>query len=370
MKISNIKVNKILDSRGEETIEVEIFSEDLKTSASIPSGKSVGSYEAKVLDFETIQKNLENFLKDVKNSFFSSSKEFDEFLIERAGKNKENLGANFTLGCSLAFSRLIAKTKNKELYEYLKEEYGFSQEKTFANLMINVIGGGVHSHNNLDFQEYWLVSKDGFNEKTLKRILEILKILEKKLPKPLGKNDESAFVTNFSDNYEAILYLKEFNDFDLGLDIASNQIQKMVNWQMVYEKLKVLEVKYLEDPFKEDEFEYFANLRKEGFKVIGDDLTVTNSERLKVALEKDSLDGVIVKPNQIGTIYETFEFARLAKENNLFTIFSHRSGETTDDWLIDLGVAFNTQFFKIGVPRGGERVIKYNRLMNLFYNNK
>jgi enolase len=151
----------------------------------------------------------------------------------------------------------------------------------------------------------------------------------------------------------------------IGADIAANQITKLVNWKRIYEKLKLLDVKYLEDPFKEDEFENFANLRKQGFKVIGDDLTVTNIERLKIALEKNSIDGVIVKPNQVGTILETFEFVKLAKENNLFTIFSHRSGETNDHWLIDLGIAFKADFFKIGPPLQGERVAKYNRLREI-----
>jgi GxxExxY protein len=153
--------------------------------------------------------------------------------------------------------------------------------------------------------------------------------------------------------------------FQLGADIAANQINKNLNWDEVYAKLKDLEVIYLEDPFKEDEFENFAKLRKHGFKVIGDDLTVTNVERLKIALEKNSVDGVIVKPNQVGTILETFEFVKLAKENNLFTIFSHRSGETNDHWLIDLGIAFKADFFKIGPPVQGERVAKYNRLREI-----
>jgi enolase len=200
----------------------------------------------------------------------------------------------------------------------------------------------------------------------LAKILNIINKLEEKLPKPLGRNDEGAFCTNFSDNYEPFLFLKELkDDFELGADIAANQINKNLNWDEVYAKLKDLEVIYLEDPFKEDEFENFAKLRKEGFKVIGDDLTVTNVERLKIALEKNSVDGVIVKPNQVGTILETFEFVKLAKENNLFTIFSHRSGETNDHWLIDLGIAFKADFFKIGPPLQGERVAKYNRLREI-----
>jgi GxxExxY protein len=645
MKIEDIKVNKILDSRGEWTIEVEIISDGIKEKASIPSGKSKGSYEAISLSYEEIQNNLKQILNEVKNIDFRTSKEFDQFLIERAGKNKEKLGANFTLGASITFARVLAKKEGLELWEYLEKEYlpelndridytriarpnklpkssdrifgqnsgnSFGQDSgsknTFGHnsgnifgqhsgnlpgLVLNIIGGGVHSFNNLDFQEYWLTAdlrglqrgltridktrinheldelntnefainsynsiRDKF-EILLAKILNIINKLEEKLPKPLGRNDEGAFCTNFSDNYEPFVYLKEFvynypnkrpnklpelndriestqikrpnnipklnerisNDeklvlkdlsyklmhilfdvhnklgtsfkeeqyknaiadylnklglkferekeisadfkgliikglrvdfiienkiilevkskplltkedlrqvlrylkslnlplailvnfkkkkleykriinpaiadyfknekleelfgqysgssfgpdsgnitFELGADIAANQINKNLNWDEVYAKLKDLEVIYLEDPFKEDEFENFANLRKHGFKVIGDDLTVTNVERLKIALEKNSVDGVIVKPNQVGTILETFKFVKLAKENNLFTIFSHRSGETNDHWLIDLGIAFKADFFKIGPPLQGERVAKYNRLREI-----
>jgi enolase len=369
-------VRRILDSRGEETIEVEILSEGLKERASVPMGKSSGKHEAICLDCEKIEKNLPEFLGNIKNLDLKNSKDFDNFLIEGAGKNKEKLGANFTLGASIAFARALAKREGLELWEYLTEEYTKQHENItkqheklyVPGLVLNIIGGGVHSFNNLDFQEYWLVSKsslDRFNE-LLAKILNIINKLEEKLPKPLGRNDEGAFCTNFSDNYEPFVYLKEFkDDFELGADIAANQITKLVNWKRIYEKLKLLDVKYLEDPFKEDEFENFANLRKQGFKVIGDDLTVTNIERLKIALEKNSVDGVIVKPNQVGTILETFEFVKLAKENNLFTIFSHRSGETNDHWLIDLGIAFKADFFKIGPPLQGERVAKYNRLREI-----
>ena len=440
MKIEDIKINKILDSRGEWTIEVEILSEELREKASIPSGKSKGSYEAISLSYDEVQKNLESFLKDVKNLDFKNSEEFDKFLIDRAGKNKEKLGANFTLGASIAFARILAKKEGLELWEYLRKEYlpelhdridstritrpnnntcpnenrinypnngpnnniypnkdskfGPNSGNTFGpdsdnnnsfgqnsgkipGLIINLIGGGVHSNNNLDFQEYWLTTdKHGFEtdlygyfDKLLTEILNIINKLEEELPKPLGRNDEGAFCANFSDNYQPFLFLKKIkNNFELGADIAANQITKLVNWRNIYKKLKLLDVKYLEDPFKENEFEYFANLRKEGFKIIGDDLTVTNVERLKIALGKNSVDGVIVKPNQVGTILETFEFTKMAKENNLFTIFSHRSGETNDHWLIDLGIAFFADFFKIGPPVQGERVSKYNRLLEILKN--
>ncbi|GIW67625.1 MAG: enolase [Candidatus Parcubacteria bacterium] len=428
MKINDIKVNKILDSRGEWTIEVEIESEGIKEKASIPSGKSIGSHEVVCLDCEKIKKNLSEFLKDIKNKDFQNLNELDEFLIERAGKNKEKLGGNFTLGVSISFARALAKSKNLELFEYLKNEstrINKDESTRMLRLILNIIGGGVHSFNNLDFQEYWLITqhyteltqnlrKNSFNaayfELLIAKIISIINQIEKKLPKPLGRNDEGAFCTNFSDNYEPFLYLKEVTSnlsgyepdnlpglqpdklpgfkpdtdnlpgykpdlsgnhpgnnfyFELGADIAANQITNIVNWKNVYRKLKILGVKYLEDPYKENEFEKFAELRKEGFKVIGDDLTVTNIERLKIALEKNSVDGVIVKPNQIGTITETFNFVKLAKENNLFTIFSHRSGETNDNWLIDLGIAFGADYFKIGVPLQGERVVKYNRLLEI-----
>ncbi|GIW66982.1 MAG: hypothetical protein KatS3mg095_0880 [Candidatus Parcubacteria bacterium] len=452
MKIDNIKVNKILDSRGEWTIEVEVESEGIKEKASIPSGKSVSSHEVVCLDCDKIEKNLDEFLRDIKDKDFKGLQELDYFLIERAGKNKEILGGNFTLGVSIAFGRILAKNKNLELFEYLNSESTrignestrignestrIGNESTrmdkneFARipgLVINIIGGGVHSFNNLDFQEYWLVTQksteltqNSQNKTELTRnsqknsessassasvlyssasleiliaeIINIINQIEKKLPRPLGRNDEGAFCTNFSDNYEPFLYLSNIRAnsspkirensssnirtnsspkirenlfFELGADIAANQITKLVNWKNIYRKLKLLDVKYLEDPFKEDEFEKFAELRKEGFKVIGDDLTATNIERLKIALEKNSIDGVIVKPNQIGTITETFNFVKLAKENNLFTIFSHRSGETNDHWIIDIGIAFDADYFKIGVPLQGERVTKYNRLLEIF----
>ncbi|MEM5811850.1 MAG: hypothetical protein QXG91_03895 [Candidatus Aenigmatarchaeota archaeon] len=388
MKIENIQVNKILDSRGEWTIEVEIEIEGVKEKASIPSGKSVGSHEAICLDCEKIEKNLPEFLKEIKNFDFSTSQEFDNFLIERAGKNKERLGANFVLGCSISFARILAKKSNLDLCEYLKGEYlktitennvrissrESSQEFATENnvrisqrFIVNIIGGGVHSFNNLDFQEYWLVSQEEFSEKLIADVLSVINNIEKILPRPLGRNDEGAFCTNFSDNYEPFIYLNQFKEnFELGTDIAANQIKNLVNWKSIYEKLKILNVIYLEDPYKEDEFEKFAELKKEGFKVVGDDLTVTNFERLKIAIEKDSVNGVIVKPNQIGTIKETFEFVKLAKENNLFTIFSHRSGETNDNWIIDLGIAFEADYFKIGVPLQGERVAKWNRLFEIF----
>jgi enolase len=382
MKIEDIKVNKILDSRGEWTIGVEIISDGIKEKASVPSGKSKGSYEAISLSYEEIQNNLKQILNEVKNIDFRTSKEFDQFLIERAGKNKEKLGANFTLGASIAFARVLAKKEGLELWDYLTEEYTKQHENEtkqhekfyVPGLVLNIIGGGIHSKNNLDFQEYWLITDKygfetdlcGYFDKLLAKILNIINKLEEKLPKPLGRNDEGAFCANFSDNYEPFLFLKELkDDFELGADIAANQINKNLNWNEVYVKLKDLEVIYLEDPFKEDEFENFANLRKHGFKVIGDDLTVTNVERLKIALDKNSVDGVIVKPNQVGTILETFEFVKLAKENDLFTIFSHRSGETNDHWLIDLGIAFKADFFKIGSPVQGERVAKYNRLREI-----
>jgi enolase len=242
MKIENIRVNKILDSRGEETIEVEILSEGLKEKASVPIGKSLGKHEAICLDCGKIEKNLPEFLENVKNFDFQTSKEFDNFLIERAGKNKEKLGANFTLGTSIAFARVLAKKEGLELWEYLTEEYtkqheniAKQHEKFYVpGLILNIIGGGVHSFNNLDFQEYWLtadlrgyntdergyfdtrINADfntdlcGYFDKLLAKIVNIINKLEEKLPKPLGRNDEGAFCTNFSDNYEPFLYLKEF----------------------------------------------------------------------------------------------------------------------------------------------------------------
>jgi enolase len=373
MKITNIKVKRILDSRGEETIELSLtLDEKYEGKASVPMGKSVGSHEAICLDCEKIEKNLPTFLEEAKKFDFQTQKELDQFLINYAGELKEKIGANFTLAVSISFARALAKSRNQELYEYLRNEFNFNSRENSGNLpklMINIIGGGVHSFNNLNFQEYWLVSKEGFSYELIGKILSIINQLERKLPKPLGRNEEGALCTNFENNLEPVKLLKEIasDTFDLGIDVAANQVDLTIDELFqIYQELKKLEVKYLEDPFKEDDFEFFQKLKeKSKIKLIGDDLTATNPERLKIALEKNSVDGVIVKPNQIGTILETFEFVKLAKENNLFTIFSHRSGETNDDWIIDLGIAFLTDFFKIGPPLQGERVVKYNRLLEI-----
>jgi len=373
MKITNIKIRRILDSRGEETIELSLtLNEKYEGKASVPMGKSVGSHEAICLDCEKIEKNLPTFLEEAKKFDFQNQKELDQFLINYAGERKEKIGANFTLAVSISFARALAQSKNQELYEYLREEYNFNSRENSVNLpklMINIIGGGVHSFNNLNFQEYWLVSKEGFSYELIAKILSTINQLERKLPKPLGRNEEGALCTNFENNLEPVKLLKEIvsDTFDLGIDVAANQVDLTIDKLFqIYQELEKLEVKYLEDPFKEDDFELFQKLReKSKIKLIGDDLTATNPERLKIALEKNSVDGVIVKPNQIGTILETFEFVKLAKESNLFTIFSHRSGETNDDWIIDLGIAFLADFFKIGPPLQGERVAKYNRLLEI-----
>jgi enolase len=373
MKITNIKVKRILDSRGEETIELSLtLDEKYEGKASVPMGKSVGSHEAICLDCEKIEKNLPTFLEEAKKFDFQIQKDLDQFLINYAGELKEKIGANFTLAVSISFARALAKSRNQELYEYLRNEFNFNSRENSGNLpklMINIIGGGVHSFNNLNFQEYWLVSKEGFSYELIGKILSIINQLERKLPKPLGRNEEGALCTNFENNLEPVKLLKEIvsENFDLGIDVAANQVDLTIDELFqIYQELEKLEVKYLEDPFKEDDFEFFQKLKeKSKIKLIGDDLTATNPERLKIVLEKNSVDGVIVKPNQIGTILETFEFVKLAKENNLFTIFSHRSGETNDDWIIDLGIAFSTDFFKIGPPLQGERVVKYNRLLEI-----
>jgi enolase len=374
MKITNIKVRKILDSRGEETIELSLtLDEKYEGKASVPMGKSVGSHEAICLDCEKIEKNLPTFLEEAKKFDFQAQKELDQFLINYAGERKEKIGANFTLAVSISFVRALAKSRNQELYEYLREEfypnYLSNNSNSIPKLMINIIGGGVHSFNNLDFQEYWLVSKEGFSYELIGKILSVINQLERKLPKPLGRNEEGALCTNFENNLEPVKLLKEIasDTFDLGIDVAANQVDLTIDELFqIYQELEKLDVKYLEDPFKEDDFEFFQKLKeKSKIKLIGDDLTATNPERLKIALEKKSIDGVIVKPNQIGTILETFEFIKLAKENNLFTIFSHRSGETNDDWIIDLGIAFSTDLFKIGPPLQGERVAKYNRFLEI-----
>ncbi len=380
IKIKLIRPEIILDSRQEKTIKVTIEdSHGLIGSASVPQGKSRGKFERDNLKpeeaFQKI-KELESFL--IKKNF-ETQEEFDYYLLELANQ------ANVILPLSLAFARIMALKKKIPLWQNLKEifqsEHKGEITKIKPRLFVNMIGGGLHAQNNLDFQEYLIIpkTKNAFEAWELsKKIYLVLGEYLKKRFKKLEFADEGNNATFLNDNEEPFLILKELlkklkleNEIDLGLDAAATNIshQTPENLFKIYLNLKEkYQIFYLEDPFSENDFENFAKIKKEigdNTLIVGDDLTVTNIERIDLAIKNKSLNGIIIKPNQIGNLTLTLKAIKKAKENNLAVIISHRSGETDDDFIADLSYGLGAEGLKAGAPLAKERLVKYQRLIEI-----
>jgi enolase 1/2/3 len=398
MILENIIVHKILDSRGEPTIEVEVVDENLNSFfAQIPSGKSTGKKEVVVLSFEEAENTLDTLIKkEIIHKNFSSIKEMDSFLISLDGTdNKSKLGGNLMLGISIAFARALAVKENKELWQILKEEFwgGLVSNKK-PLIFSNLINGGAHAGNNLDIQEYMVVAnpKDGTYTDCIKVLTDFYKklgnlLLEKYKLQELKMGDEGGYSLDFQNNFEPIKIMEDMiksedltDSFSLALDVAASNFYKENKYnfdgkQLSSDDLKQELFDYLtkskllmsiEDPFDEVDFNGFKEFNKESWVwVIGDDITVTNPQLVEKFSREKLINGVIIKPNQIGTVYETCQAIRSAQENSSKTIVSHRSGETKDTFIIHLAKAANVDAVKIGAP-ARERLIKFDELIRLY----
>jgi enolase len=419
MKIKNIHAREILDSNGYPTIstEIEVWSGE-KGKAEVPSGASTGKTEVVemrdqdparykgrgVLNaVETINTKLKDLLVDKE---FTSQREFDQMLIDADGTEfKEKLGGNTILSCSMAFARAVTNAFGLELYEYLAMTY-WDKEYDNKNFklptpQILVMEGAKHGNWATDIQEYMLVPNmetfETFSE-ALRASTEVFhsihEILDSKqysvglgleggyAPKELTSNEEA-----FEIILEAIKKAGfEINThFTLALDLASSEFfneekgvyhlkrgdkilsrEEIINLQE--EWISKYPISSIEDPLNEDDWEgwslYTQKLGKK-IMVVGDDLITTNTKRIKKALENKSINSVLVKLNQIGTVSETLDAIRTTVENNLKAVVSHRSGETNDDFIADLVVATPAQYCKFGAPSRGERIVKYNRLLDI-----
>ena len=443
MIISDANLKIILDSRGKETLSADIrgfthpnfriklgrASADLYGIASVPSGKSKGTHEAFVLEPKKAIEKFKEVEPQILNREFQSQEEFDNFLISLDGTpNKQNLGANLILALSLAWARLKAKSENLELFQYINQllrgstssqindniwEVEPRGDRTSLKLpkpIFNVIEGGVHAKNKLDFQEFQIIPevKDfgmalGLGQEFYRKLKEFL---EKKFGKEnVSLGDEAGFSTSFRDNEEVIEILAELivkykYPLRIGLDIAASQFYKdgyyLVNnkkysaEELLEYYLKLIEsynILSLEDPFYEEAFDSFASLTADLYRfqlintdnisinqpnqhqsalIITDDLTTTNPERLKIAIDKKAGNAILIKPNQIGTLTETLEVVKLAYENNWQVIVSHRSGETMDDFIADLAIGIAAWGIKAGAPAAPERLAKYERLLKIY----
>ena len=403
MKIQDITCHKILNSRGDWTIETTVVLDDGSIGEqTVPSGASKGEKEAVDIDAERAVATVTSVIKDALiGEDASEQRVLDEVLLKMDGtENKSNLGGNSILSVSLALAKATAKSLNKELYSYLSllytGHYKKSSELKFPTPVFNILNGGKHAQNNLSFQEFMVIPAITTEyDKALHMGVEIYHQLKENLVKDnlaTGVGDEGGFAPEGLTPAKAFEYISKSTgkyklgkDVFLGTDVAAGSFFESDKY-IIAEEEKTLTsdeladfyrnltqkypIKYLEDPFYENDYSAWeklnANLPNKTM-IVGDDLVVTNTKELKKALDKNLIDAVIVKPNQIGSLSETFDFIKLAQENNLQIIVSHRSGETSEDTFIaDLAVAVGAEFIKSGAPVRGERVAKYNRLLDIY----
>ena len=409
--ILNIKSRQVFDSRGFPTVEAEVYLEDGSFgSAIVPSGASTGTHEAHELRDnnqnylnKSVLKAVDNInkkiFKNLKGKSSYDQKELDRIMIDIDGtSNKSHLGANAILAVSIANCKAAAVSQKKEIFEYLNKTKNYS----LPYPMLNIINGGAHANNSLKIQEF-MIRPDGaknFSE-CLRMSFLIIQNLKKLLNKKkfsTGVGDEGGFAPSFKSDEHALDFIinaienSGFNpgkDVGLCLDVAANEIysngfynikeNKKVNSNDLikyYEKLtSKYPIKSIEDPIYEDDWDAWKNLTKKignKIQIVGDDLFVTNSQRLKKGIDNKSANAILIKVNQIGTVTETLETIHMAQKNSFNTIISHRSGDTEDTFIADLAVATNSNQIKTGSLARSERVSKYNRLLRIedFFNKK
>lgn len=377
--IRSLYAREILDSRGNPTVEVEaVDSEGHSVISSVPSGASTGSHEAVELrDNETARYggkgvrravgNVAKIAQTIAQIDVSDQAKIDQTMIQLDGTpHKSNLGANATLAVSLCALRLGAIANNLALYQYVAKLGGFSPKLPIP--MFNLINGASHADNNLKVQEYMFIPTEQTNfAEQLRAGSEAFHNLKAAL-KNRGLNtaigDEGGFSPSLPNDEEALKLLVESGRGKIGLDFAGVHPEDM-DFNRICQTYPIFS---LEDPMPEDAWQEWTKLTSQlGQKVliVGDDLFVTDKRRLQIGITQRSANAVIVKPNQIGTITETLEFVKLAKQSNLKVIASHRSGETEDTSIADFSVGIAADFIKTGAPSRGERVGKYNRLLRI-----
>lgn len=407
--ITNIRARQILDSRGNPTIEVELFSESGAAGvAAVPSGASTGIHEAvelrdgddSVYMGKGVLRAVQN-INSVLNEELSGMPIFDQRGIDEAmikldgSTNKANLGANAILGVSLALSKAAAMQHALPLYRYI----GGVNARTLPIPMMNILNGGAHADNKIDFQEFMVMptNADTFSE-ALRMGVEVFHHLKKVLKSgsySTNVGDEGGFAPNLQSNTEAIEYVlraiesagyRPGEDMHIAMDAASSEMFNAETGKYVFHKSDGIELsseemvdywanwtsKYpilsLEDALAEDDWAGWAKLttKLQGkIQLVGDDLFVTNTERLQRGISEGVGNSILIKVNQIGTLTETIDAVELAHMNSYTSVMSHRSGETEDTTIADLAVALNTGQIKTGSASRSDRIAKYNRLLKI-----
>ena len=385
VKIRKIKGRQVFDSRGNPTVEAEIFSDDGHyASAIVPSGASTGTYEAfELRDKEnknylgkSVFKAIENINGPIAKSLIDidvgDQKKIDKTLIDLDGtEQKKKLGSNAILSVSIAACKLAAIEKNVSLFKYL----GNSKSYQLPIPLLNIINGGVHAKNNLDIQEFMIRPDKAKSFSEAMRISFLVIQNLKSMLDSTNVGDEGGFAPNLQSDEEAIKIIikaieksgfKPGEDISICLDIAANELKEPKAIDYYSELIRKYPIKSIEDPFAEDDWESWKKLTSSTkIQIVGDDLFATNVKRLKKGIEEKSANAILVKLNQIGTVSETLDAINLAQKNDFETIISHRSGDTEDTFIADLAVATNSSQIKTGSLARSERVAKYNRLLRI-----
>ena len=368
-RIKSIRAKEILDSRGNPTVEVELKTDNKVFKASVPSGASTGKYEAVEKKALEAVKNVNSIIAKELIGKDIEQEKIDRLMIKLDGtKNKSKLGANAILAVSIAVCR--AGAGDNPLYKYISELCG--SDIGLPVPCFNIINGGAHAKNDLDIQEFMVVPQNSSFKENLQKGKDIYNALKKNLGK-VDIGDEGGFAPLISKTSQALDLLKQVTDVKIGLDCAASHFFSNNKYHLEGKDLKGKELRsfyqdlikkypiiFIEDPFAEQDWKSWKGLET---LVIGDDLTVTNKKRVEKAV--DYVSGIIVKPNQVGTVTETLETAKTARKAGLKLIVSHRSGETLDDFIADLAVGINADFIKSGAPHPKERMVKYNRLLKI-----
>ena len=391
--IENVIARPILNSRGEWTIEVILRSGELVATASVPQGESRGAHEAVSLSAELVVKNiLEIIAPAMVGQKLGDQNSLDNQLRELDGTaTKERLGGNAILGVSMAYARLSARATNLPLWQYLRQLTATPSVKDVQPSVLSIvpprllslmIEGGLHAPGASPFQEYLVLPRVTTIIESVNVVTKLYRALREIVSDRFGPSatrlgDEGAFAPPTADPLIPFALIMEAarvadleNEFDLGLDVAADNVSlspKELN--IFYDQARAnYPLRYLEDPFKENELDNFATLLAKFDKevlITGDDLTVTNVGRMKLAQAKKSINAMIIKPNQIGTVTETLEAVGLARGYGWKVIVSHRGQETNDDFIADLAWGIGADGIKLGAPARGERVAKYNRLLEI-----
>jgi len=409
-KIEKVIAREILDSRAVPTVEsTVVLSDGTVASSSVPSGSSRGTYEAHELrDGDSTRYKGKGVLKAVEsvNSVIapaiegmegSHQQEIDKKMIELdATQNKSSLGGNAILSVSQAVAKAAAKSSLLPLSVYLREFLSSHIEgNRIPTPLFNIIEGGTHADNGVDFQEFLVIPASSFDFSASMQIgIDIFSAVKEQLRSsnlPTGVADEGGFAPNFSTNLDVLKTIRTAiettshafsKDVFLGIDVAGNSLvnnrkyiisdrsgqidhSDFVNFYKTI--ISDFSIIYLEDPFAEDDWDAWKNLYTEvggNTLIVGDDLTSTNPYRLQMAINNNVINALIIKPNQIGTVTEALAVVEIARYKNLKIIVSHRSGETNDDFIADFAVAVGADYAKFGAPNH-ERITKYNRLFEI-----